>query len=95
MSGLSPEAISRHVRIYVGVFVALAFLTVVTVAVSYLHLPVASAVIVALVIATVKAGLVALFFMHLSWEKAIIYSILLLTVIFFVVLLVLPSIAHF
>ena len=95
MSGHTPEEIHKHVRIYIAVFAALAFLTVVTVAVSYLHLPVGPAVAVALVIATIKAALVASFFMHLISEKHIIYWILALTVIFFVVLMLLPSIAHY
>ncbi len=91
MSDLSPEAIKRHVKIYIGVFTALAFFTVVTVAVSYFHLPVVPAICVALVIATIKASLVAAFFMHLSAEKRIIYSVLILTAVFFLVLLILPA----
>ena len=38
MSGLSHEEVKRHVKIYVVVFAALLILTVLTVAVSYLHL---------------------------------------------------------
>lgn len=85
------EEIKKHVRIYIAVFAALAVLTLVTVAVSYLHLSPLKAVGVALLIATVKASLVALFFMHLISEKQIIFSILALTVIFFAVLLALPA----
>lgn len=93
MSGLSQEEIKKHVRIYIAVFAALAFLTVVTVAVSYLRLPFLKAVIVALVIATLKASLVAAFFMHLISEKTIIFSILTLTFLFFIALLLLPTLA--
>lgn len=94
MSGHSPEEIKKHVKAYVSVFVALAFLTVVTVAVSYLHLPIHKAVAVALLIASIKGLLVAAFFMHLSTEKRIIYSMLLLTVFFFLFLLILPAISR-
>ena len=87
----SPEEIKKHIPVYIGVFVALAILTVVTVAVSYLHLPVLWAVVVALVIALFKGTLVAGFFMHLFKEKPVILWILLLTVVFFFVLLIIPS----
>jgi cytochrome c oxidase subunit 4 len=86
--------IDRHVRIYISVFVALMVLTVVTVAISYLHLPVFWAVTVALLVATVKGALVACYFMHLISEKKLIYAVLVLTVAFFVVLLALPTLTH-
>jgi cytochrome c oxidase subunit IV len=89
-----PAEIDKHVRIYVGVFVALMVLTVVTVAISYLHLPVAMAVTVALIVAGVKGSLVACYFMHLISEKKLILAVLVLTVAFFAVLLALPVITH-
>ena len=92
MSELSPEAIKRHVKVYVLVFMALAFLTVLTVGVSYMHLALVPAITVALTIAIIKGGLVAAFFMHLSSERRIIYGILILAVIFFFCLLILPTI---
>ena len=82
--------IDRHVRVYITVFVALMVLTIVTVAVSRLHLSVPIAVTVALLVATVKGSLVACYFMHLVSEKKLIYAVLALTVAFFVVLLALP-----
>ena len=82
--------IDRHVRVYITVFVALMVLTIVTVAISYLHLPLAMAVTVALLVATVKGTLVACYFMHLISEKKLIYAVLVLTAVFFVVLLALP-----
>lgn len=94
MSGHSPEAVKKQVKVYIGVFVALAFLTVVTVAVSYLHLPIHQAVVVALLIASLKGFLVAAFFMHLSAERKIIYSLLILTIFFFLFLLILPAISR-
>ena len=82
--------IDRHVRVYITIFVALMALTIVTVAISYLHLPVVIAVTVALLVATIKGSLVACYFMHLISEKKLIYAVLVLTALFFVALLVLP-----
>jgi cytochrome c oxidase subunit 4 len=86
--------IDRHVRIYITVFATLMVLTIVTVAISYLHLSVPVAVTVALVVATVKGSLVACYFMHLISEKKLIYAVLVLTVVFFVALLALPAVTH-
>jgi cytochrome c oxidase subunit 4 len=86
--------IDRHVRIYITVFVSLMALTLITVAISYLHLPIALAVTVALLVATIKGSLVACYFMHLISEKKLIYAVLALTVIFFVALLFLPTVTH-
>jgi cytochrome c oxidase subunit IV len=82
--------IDHHVRIYITVFVALMVLTVVTVAVSRFHLPVATAVTLALIVATIKGSLVACYFMHLMSEKKLIIAVLALTGIFFIALLALP-----
>ena len=79
--------VREHLRVYVMVFVALAVLTVVTVAISYLRLPTATAISVAMVVATVKAGLVAGYFMHLiSEEKVILWLLLLCAAFLFSVL---------
>ena len=86
--------IDRHVRVYITVFVALMALTIITVAVSYLHLSTPMAVSVALFIATVKGTLVAGYFMHLLSEKKLILAVLALTVAFFVALVALPVVTH-
>jgi cytochrome c oxidase subunit 4 len=86
--------IDRHVRVYITVFVALMALTIITVAVSYVHLPLAMAVTVALIVATVKGSLVACYFMHLISEKKLIIAVLVLTAVFFLALLALPAITH-
>jgi cytochrome c oxidase subunit IV len=86
--------IDKHVRIYISVFVALMVLTIVTVAISYLHLPLFWAVSLALLVATVKGSLVACYFMHLISEKKLIYAVMALTVAFFIVLLALPTLTH-
>ena len=86
--------IDKHVKVYITVFVALMALTVVTVAVSYLDLPPAMAIAVALFVATIKGSLVACYFMHLISEKKLIYAVLVITAIKFVVLLALPAMTH-
>ncbi len=82
--------VKEHLRVYVMVFVALAVLTVVTVAISYLQLPTPMAISVAMVVATVKAGLVAGYFMHLISEEKVILWLLLLCAAFLVFLFALP-----
>jgi cytochrome c oxidase subunit IV len=82
--------VKKEIRIYMLVFGALLFLTIVTVAVSYLHLNIFGAVMVALFVATIKAALVACFFMHLISERKLIYIILGVTVIFFGSVMTIP-----
>ena len=53
---------------YYAVYGTLLVLTIVTVAVSYLGLPPTPALILAMVIATVKATLVCAWFMHLKYD---------------------------
>ncbi len=84
------EHLNHHIRACIFVFISLFVLTVVTVAVSKLHLPVAAAVTIALCVACVKGTLVATYFMHLISEKKIIYFSLILTFFFFLVLMILP-----
>ena len=86
----SAADLDKHVRAYILVFVSLMVLTLITVAVSYLHLPVHQAIAVALVIATVKGSLVACYFMHLISERKLILWVLVLTVAFFAVLMLVP-----
>lgn len=90
MSGHTPEEIKKQVKGYMVVFVALLCLTVVTVALSYLDVSFAAALILALVVASIKGSLVCLYFMHLKSEKQIIYAILILTVVFLVAMMLLP-----
>lgn len=79
-----------NVRAYLAVFAVLMILTVVTVTVSHMHLPAAMAILIGLLIATIKAGLVAAFFMHLKGEKALIFGLLTLAVVCMAVLFLLP-----
>lgn len=85
-----PAAVKKSVRSYMIVFASLMAFTVITVAVSGLHLAVPLAITVALVIAAMKGSMVAGVFMHLSHEKQWIYGSLLLTVLFFIVLMFVP-----
>ncbi len=86
--------IDRHVRVYIIVFVALMVLTIVTVAIARVHLPVLIAISVAMIVATIKGSLVACYFMHLISEKKLILAVLALTFAFFAVLLALPILTH-
>lgn len=88
------ENVKKSVKVYITVFVALMGLTVITVAVSTLHLTVGAAIAVALFIAAIKAGLVASYFMHLISEKKVIYATLIITAVFFLALMFLP-VSHY
>ena len=86
---MTVEEVKKHVKVYVMVFAALAVLTVVTVAVSYLDFTIVPALIVAMIIALVKGGLVAAYFMHLISEKKVIAWVLIVTVVFLVCMFIL------
>ena len=88
------DDIRSHVKTYYMVFGALMVLTAVTVGVSYLDLSIPFAITVALLVAIVKGSLVALFFMHLSHERKLIYWVLTLTVVFFVFLMFVPLLTN-
>ena len=90
MSGTSADEIRKHVKVYVMVFVALMVLTVATVGVSYLALSIPLAILVALVVATIKGSLVARYFMHLVGEKKAVTWSLMLTAVFFCLLMLIP-----
>ncbi len=95
----SPEAIIRQMRFYIGIFCALLVLTFVTVGVSKIHIGPPDSnvgnITVGLLIATVKASLVAAFFMHLSTEKKLVLRILVFTVAFAAALMFLSLLAFF
>jgi cytochrome c oxidase subunit IV len=83
--------VQATVRKYFMIGGALLIFTGITVAANLLHLAIPIAITVALAIAITKASMVASVFMHLSDEKKWIYGALLLTVIFFIVLMTVPS----
>jgi cytochrome c oxidase subunit IV len=83
MSDHHTHDVHREVHRYLTVFCCLIVGTVLTVGAYYLHLPsVALTIAVALFIASVKAFLVAGYFMHLLSERKMIYGILAATVFF-------------
>jgi caa(3)-type oxidase subunit IV len=86
-----PAAVKQSIRTYLLIGAALLVFTGITVAANLVHLPVHWAITVALIIASIKAAMVALVFMHLSHEKQLIYGSLLLTAAFFLVLMLVPS----
>jgi cytochrome c oxidase subunit 4 len=86
--------IASHVRGYMIVGAALLIGTILTVWASYIDLGHHWNIVLALVIATVKASLVALFFMHLISEKQMIYTVLAFTAFFFAGLMFLTISAY-
>jgi cytochrome c oxidase subunit IV len=68
-------------RTYIIVWITLIILTAVTWGVSYINLGIGN-VAVALFIASVKAALVALFFMHLRYENRLVWAFALLPLFF-------------
>ncbi len=87
----NPEEFKSHLKKYWVIFGALMVLTAVTVAVSYMKLGTIATIAVALVVATTKGTLVALYFMHLIDERKLIYWTLLLVAVLAVPLLALPN----
>ena len=87
--------IDRQVRTYILIFITLMALTIITVAISRLHLSIPVAVTIALIVALIKGGLVASYFMHLLSERKLIYWVLAFTVLCFFTVLLLPLWTHF
>jgi cytochrome c oxidase subunit 4 len=59
-------------KLYALIFGALIILTIVTVGASYINFGTGMAnVVIAMLIASIKASLVALFFMHLRWDRPV------------------------
>lgn len=80
--------IAAHVRTYLVIFGALLIGTILTVAMYYVDFSsMALTVAVALFIASIKAFLVAGYFMHLLSEKKMVYGLLIISAIFFVALM--------
>jgi cytochrome c oxidase subunit 4 len=65
---------------YIIVWICLLVLTAMTVAVSNLKLGKHGA-LASVIIATVKAGLILMFFMHLKYERFLIKAMLMLTIV--------------
>ncbi len=81
--GHAAHDVAKHIRAYLMVGLTLLVFTGITVALSYIDFGSQKAnIAVAMVVATFKAGLVAVIFMHLSNEKRMIYRILIFTAFF-------------
>jgi cytochrome c oxidase subunit 4 len=89
-----PYDISKHIRGYLIIGGTLIVGTVLTVLASYVDLGHSWNIVLALIIATVKASLVALYFMHLISEKQMIYTVLGFTAFFFIALMTITIIAY-
>ncbi len=87
------EDIQHHIKVYMNVFIALAVLTLVTVAVSYLEVSFIEAFFIAVTVATIKGSLVLSYFMHLLTEKPAVLWILATTMIAFLILMFIPLIS--
>ncbi len=66
-----------------GVAITLFFLTFLTVAVTWIHIPEPWNVVVAISIATVKALIVAAFFMNLWWDSKFNVILFIMSIAFF------------
>jgi cytochrome c oxidase subunit 4 len=73
------------VPLLIGVLATLMLLTVLTVVVTGVDLGAQGNLVVAMVIATIKAALVVMFFMHLVWDKKL-HLVLFLTSVLFLIL---------
>jgi caa(3)-type oxidase subunit IV len=88
--------VSKHIRGYLLVGLTLIVFTAITVALSYFDFGTQKANVgVAMVVATFKAALVAVIFMHLSNEKRMIYRILIFTALFVLALFFLTYLAWY
>lgn len=75
-------------KILLSVAGALFILTIVTVGVHYLALPHPWSIIVAMLVAIFKAGLVALFFMNLYWDVKFNLMLFIASLLFFSLLVI-------
>ena len=75
------------VSLLFGILAVLLVLTIATVAVTSIDLGAQGNLVVAMVIATVKAGLVVTFFMHLLWDKKFNLILFLTSVLFLILFL--------
>jgi len=74
-------------RTYLGVGAALLFLTVVTVAISFVHLGPFN-LVVAMLVASLKGTLVVLFFMHLLHENRLYMLVFVASLVFLSILII-------
>jgi len=88
---------SEHIvssKIYVGIWAALMCLTVITASVAFIDLGPFNTV-VCLVIATVKALLVVLFFMHVKYASEKLTKMVIVSALFWLLILLFLSLADY
>ncbi len=89
------EAIQKSIKWYFIIGGLLIILSGATVGLSYVELPTHSLnILVGMILATIKASMVALIFMHLSHERSLIYKMLAFTAALAIVLFTLFILAH-
>ncbi len=92
--GDSAEDVRHHLKTYWTIYGLLGLGTIITVAIAYYHLHPLWAILLAMVVASTKASLVGLYFMHLNNEKKIIYAIIALTIFMFLGVMMIPIFIH-
>lgn len=91
----SPEEIQKSIKKYLWIGVILGVFTVITVGLSYVELPSHSLnMLVGMIVATFKAALVGLIFMHLNHERPLIYKVLAFTTVFALAIFLLFIFTH-
>jgi caa(3)-type oxidase subunit IV len=89
------EQIEKYKRTFWKIGMWLCVFTVITVALAYVEFKSHSMnILIGMIIATFKASLVALIFMHLKDEKKLIYKVLFFTVILVIALFTLFIVAY-
>ena len=79
--------VAKELKIYKAIYFGLIALSVITVLASYIPASVALGIVIALIIASFKASLVAGFFMHLREEKPVILWLVGFTLFFFIAMI--------
>lgn len=75
------EAHSHHgIGIYVKIYLALLVLLALTVLAATLHLPGYGPILLAMAIATVKAVLIVMYFMHMKWAGRLVTLMFLMSI---------------
>jgi len=96
--GHDAHDIASHVKTYLKIGLTLVVFTIITVAISFVDFSVwfggHSNMIIGMAVATFKASLVGLIFMHLNAERPLIYKVLVFTTAFAIVLFVLFVYSH-
>lgn len=86
MSEHGPEAVQKHIKLYLAIGAALLVGTVITVLAAGVKTGIILGITIAIIIATIKGSLVAGYFMHLLNERKLIYQVLILTGVFILVM---------